>query len=227
MELERRYLPAGEGNALELRDDGGPVIRGISPPWNSPSVDLGGFTEQFSPSAFDRVLNRSKNDPRGRVDVVGLFNHDDNLVLSRTTNNSLSLSKESAGLGWEMRNLPDTQTARDVVSLLRAGLLYGASFGFIVSDKGQHWTEDTKGNPVRTITDADLFDVSVVTWPAYPASSAGLRSLAAWRQENLTAHEIAQREARQRDQAADIARSAAAHKAIVNIHLARLRSYAR
>jgi HK97 family phage prohead protease len=224
MELERRYLPAADGNALELRDDGGPVIRGISPPWNSPSVDLGGFTEQFSPSAFDRVLNRSRNDPRGRVDVVGLFNHDDNLVLSRTTNNSLGLSKEASGLGWEMRNLPDTQTARDVVSLLRAGLLYGASFGFIVSDKGQHWTEDTKGNPVRTITDADLFDVSVVTWPAYPASSAGLRSLAQWREENLTAAEIRDRVERDAERAA--ARQREIEASIVALKLARLRAYA-
>lgn len=224
MELERRYLPAADGNALELRDDGGPVIRGISPPWNSPSVDLGGFTEQFAPSAFDRVLNRSRNDPRGRVDVVGLFNHDDNLVLSRTTNNSLGLSKEASGLGWEMRNLPDTQTARDVVSLLRAGLLYGASFGFIVSDKGQHWTEDTKGNPVRTITDADLFDVSVVTWPAYPASSAGLRSLAQWRQENLTAAEIRDRVERDAERAA--ARQREIEASIVALKLARLRAYA-
>ena len=224
MELERRYLPAADGNALELRDDGGPVIRGISPPWNSPSVDLGGFTEQFAPSAFDRVLNRSRNDPRGRVDVVGLFNHDDNLVLSRTTNNSLGLSKEASGLGWEMRNLPDTQTARDVVSLLRAGLLYGASFGFIVSDKGQHWTEDTKGNPVRTITDADLFDVSVVTWPAYPASSAGLRSLAQWREENLTAAEIRDRVERDAERAA--ARQREIEASIVALKLARLRAYA-
>lgn len=224
MELERRYLAAADGNALELRDDGGPVIRGISPPWNSPSVDLGGFTEQFSPSAFDRVLNRSKNDPRGRVDVVGLFNHDDNLVLSRTTNGSLAMSKEAAGLGWEMRNLPDTQTARDVVSLLRAGLLYGASFGFIVSDKGQHWTEDAKGNPVRTITDADLFDVSVVTWPAYPASSAGVRSLAAWRQENLTAAEIRDRVERDADRAD--ARRREIDAAVAALKIARLRAYA-
>lgn len=225
MELERRYLPAADGNALELRDDGGPVIRGISPPWNSPSVDLGGFTEQFAPSAFDRVLGRSKNDPRGRVDVVGLFNHDENLVLSRTTNDSLGLSKEASGLGWEMRNLPDTQTARDVVSMLRAGLLYGASFGFIVAERGQHWTEDTKGNPVRTITDADLFDVSVVTWPAYPASSAGLRSLAQWRQENLTAAEIRDRVERDAERAAERARQIDA--SLANLKLARLKSYAR
>lgn len=225
MELERRYLSAVEGTALELRDEGGPVIRGISPPWNSLSVDLGGFTEQFSPSAFDRVLNRSKNDPRGRVDVVGLFNHDDNLVLSRTTNNSLTLSKETSGLGWEMRNLPDTQTARDVVSLLRAGLLYGASFGFIVADKGQHWTEDKAGNPVRTITDADLFDVSVVTWPAYPASSAGLRSLAAWREENLTAAEIRDRVERDAERAE--ARRRQMDATLADLKIARLRGYAK
>jgi HK97 family phage prohead protease len=186
MEPERRYLAVSdlgdEGLGLEERDGSPPKLRGIAPPWNSLSVDLGGFREQFSPSAFDRILSRSKNDPRPKPDVVGLFNHDDSLLLARTTNGTLRLSKEDRGLGWEMSDLPDTQAARDVLALVRAGLVTGASFAFTVADKGEHWTQDEKGNAVRTITDANLFDVSVVTRPAYPSSSVGLRSLEAWKQ---------------------------------------------
>lgn len=227
METERRYLDLATIDAFGLEErDGEPTkIRGIAPPWNSLSVDLGGFREQFAPSAFDRILDRSKNDPRPKPDVVGLFNHDDSLLLARTTAGTLTLRKEAGGLGWEMTNLPETQAARDVVALIRAGLVSGASFAFTVGEKGEHWSQDERGNSIRTITDANLFDVSVVTRPAYPNSSAALRSLEQWRRENLTAAEVAQVEERQADLEAD-QRRASIQRAIAAAHIARLKGYA-
>jgi HK97 family phage prohead protease len=223
MEAERRYLDLASvaGFGLEERDGEPAKLRGIAPPWNSLSVDLGGFREQFAPSAFDRLLDRAKNDPRPKPDVVGLFNHEDSLLLARTTAGTLRLSKEAGGLGWEMSNLPDTQAARDVLALVRAGLLTGASFAFTVADKGEHWSQDDKGNAIRTITDANLFDVSVVTRPAYPSSSVGLRSLEQWRRDNLMAAEVAQADQRKRDEEADRRR-----RLISDLRIARLRSYA-
>jgi HK97 family phage prohead protease len=190
MQPERRYLSVDEmgddGLGYEQRDDGGVTIRGISPPWNSLSVDLGGFREQFSPTAFDRILARHKNDPRGPVDVVGLFNHEDSQLLSRTTNGTLRLSKAATGLGAEM-DLPDTQLGRDLGTLIRTKTLFGASFAFSVSQTGEQWTQDEKGNAVRTVTDANLYDWSPVTRPAYPSSSVGLRSLEAWKEARAVA----------------------------------------
>jgi HK97 family phage prohead protease len=190
MQAERRYLSVDEmgddGLGYEQRDDGGVTIRGISPPWNSLSVDLGGFREQFSPTAFDRILARHKNDPRGPVDVVGLFNHEDSQLLSRTTNGTLRLSKAATGLGAEM-DLPDTQLGRDLGTLIRTKTLFGASFAFSVSQTGEQWTQDEKGNAVRTVTDANLYDWSPVTRPAYPSSSVGLRSLEAWKEARAVA----------------------------------------
>lgn len=170
---------------VESRCDNGGVtakLAGISPPWNSQSVDLGGFREVFVPSAFDKILGRHKNDPRGTADVVGLFNHDESQVLSRTTNGSLRLVKEDRGLAYEMGPLPNTQAARDLLTLVREGLVFGSSFAFTVSPKGEQWSEDERGNVTRTIVEASgLFDVSVVTRPAYPSSTVGLRSLDLWR----------------------------------------------
>ena len=190
MQAERRYLSVDEmgdeGLGLEQRADGGVTIRGISPPWNSLSVDLGGFREQFSPTAFDRILARHKNDPRGPVDVVGLFNHDDSQLLSRTTNGTLRLSKGATGLAAEM-DLPDTQLGRDLGTLIRTKTLFGASFAFSVSQAGEQWTQDEKGNAVRTVTDANLYDWSPVTRPAYPSSSVGMRSLEAWKEARAVA----------------------------------------
>lgn len=184
--MERRYLSFDDlgdaGLGIETRDGEPTKLRGISPPWDSLSVDLGGFREKFSPTAFDKIIGRHKNDPRGVADVVGLFNHDDNQVLARTTNGTLQLSKEASGLAYEM-TLPDTQLARDVAVLVRNKTLFGSSFAFTVADKGEQWIQDERGQPVRIIHEASgLFDVSVVTRAAYPSSTVGLRSLEAWKE---------------------------------------------
>lgn len=183
--MERRYLSFDDlgdaGLGIETRDGEPTKLRGISPPWDSLSVDLGGFREKFAPTAFDKIIGRHKNDPRGVADVVGLFNHDDNQVLARTTNGTLQLAKEASGLAYEM-TLPDTQLARDVAVLVRNRTLYGSSFAFTVSEKGEQWIQDDRGQPVRIIHEASgLFDVSVVTRAAYPSSSVGVRSLEAWK----------------------------------------------
>lgn len=184
--MERRYLSFDDlgdaGLGIETRDGEPTKLRGISPPWDSLSVDLGGFREKFAPTAFDKIIGRHKNDPRGVADVVGLFNHDDNQVLARTTNGTLQLSKEASGLAYEM-TLPDTQLARDVAVLVKNRTLYGSSFAFTVSEKGEQWIQDERGQPVRIIHEASgLFDVSVVTRAAYPSSSVGVRSLEAWKE---------------------------------------------
>lgn len=190
MQPERRYLSVDDGGlGVEQRADGGTTLRGISPPWDSLSVDLGGFREKFSPTAFDKILGRHKNDPRGPVDVVGLFNHDDSQLLARTTNGTLRLSKEPRGLGAEL-DLPGTQLGKDLAVLIRSKTLYGASFAFSVDAAGEQWTQDEKGTAIRTVTDAQLYDWSPVTRPAYPSSSVGLRSLEAWKAARaVAAHE--------------------------------------
>jgi HK97 family phage prohead protease len=183
--MERRYLSfadlGDDGLGIESRDGEPTRLRGISPPWDSLSVDLGGFREKFMPTAFDKIIGRHKNDPRGVADVVGLFNHDDNQVLSRTTNGTLRLEKQAAGLAYEM-DLPDTQLARDLKTLVAARTVFGSSFAFTTSEKGEQWVQDERGQPVRIIHEASgLFDISVVTRAAYPSSSVGLRSLEAWK----------------------------------------------
>jgi len=56
---ERRYLLTADhpdAIAVERRDDQPPQLVGISPPWESLSVDLGGFREKFSATAFDGLI---------------------------------------------------------------------------------------------------------------------------------------------------------------------------
>jgi hypothetical protein len=123
----------------------------------------GGF-ERVSPAAFNRALAE-------RQDVVLLVNHE-GLPLGRTTSGTLRLSVDERGLTID-NDLPDTTLARDVRELMGRGDLRSMSFGFIPTDGV---LEEVEGRQIRTITDLDLFDVSIVTHPAYAGTEVALRS---------------------------------------------------
>lgn len=182
--MERRYVPLGSDAVsvtVEERADGAPRLVGVSPPWRSLSLDLGGFREQFLPTAFDRVLASPT------LDVPFLFNHDDSRILARTTNGSLRIAKGERGLGYDA-TLVDTPTAAEALTLVRTRTVFGASFAFTTDTSGESWAEDESGNLIRTISEATgLFDISVVTRAAYPASSVSPRSIAAYREARQTA----------------------------------------
>lgn len=186
MQPERRYLELADDAVslcIEDRDGESPKIRGIAPPWDSLSVNLGGFREKFSATAFDKVLSKRK------LDVPLLFNHDDSKVLARTTNGTLRIEKTDKGLAFEADPVA-TQTAAEVVTLIRSKTIFGSSFAFTVEPKGETWQEDERGNVVRTISEASgLYDLSPVTRAAYPSSSIGVRSLPLWkRARGLVTH---------------------------------------
>lgn len=228
-EVERRYVPMGvEPIELEERSAASPLIKGVSPPFNSKSEDLGGFREIFAPTAFDKVVGRHRNDPRGGVDVVALFDHAGQPI-GRTTNDTLKLSISDRGLNYSI-DPPDTTLGRDILTLVRRRDLFGASFAFsLPASGGESWTQDGDGTATRTILEvANLWDVSVVTRPAYPQSSAALRSLQAWREEQLTAHEVEQLVEKQADEEADKRRrwSYALTAAAARLAAARLKAYA-
>lgn len=124
----------------------------------------GGF-ERVHPEAFDRAL-------RERQDVVLVVNHD-GLPLGRTSSGTLRLGVDEQGLTID-NDLPDTTLARDVRELMARGDLVSMSFGFIPRADS---IDTVEGRQIRTITDLDLFDVSIVTSPAYSDTDVSLRSM--------------------------------------------------
>lgn len=156
---EFRYL-AG----TELRAKGGNAIEGYAAVFNSQSEDLGGFRESIRPGAFSRAI-------REKQDVRCLFNHNSDTILGRTRSGTLRLLEDSTGLQFNC-DLPDTQAGRDVREMIRRGDINQCSFGFVAQD--DTWSRDGK---TRELVDVDLFDVSPVTYAAYPQTSVSARSL--------------------------------------------------
>jgi HK97 family phage prohead protease len=186
-QIERRYLSldaiGDDGLFVEEREGEAPKIRGIAPPWDSLSVDLGGFREKFASTSFDKILAKK------RLDVPLLFNHDDSQILARTTNGTLRISKADKGLAYEGDPVP-TADAEKVLTLIRTKTIFGSSFAFTVNPKGEEWVEDERGGVTRTVHEASgLYDVSPVTRAAYPSSSLSARSLPLWKRfRSVVAH---------------------------------------
>jgi HK97 family phage prohead protease len=90
-------------------------------------------------------------------------------------------------------DLPNTQVARDLAESVSRGDVSGSSFAFSVDKEGQQIERAKDGMTYRNIVDADLFDVSVVTYPAYESATSGIRS-AENVQEATEALEVWQRE---------------------------------
>lgn len=181
-------------SSLEVRaaaaEGGAKRIGGYAAMFNS-ETDIGGyFREKIAPGAFTKAI---------AGDVRGLFNHDASLLLGRTKAGTMRLSEDDKGLAYEI-DLPDTQAARDVAASLDRGDIDGSSFSFIATR--EEWDE-TQDPPLRTILEAELYDVGPVTFPAYGDTEAGMRSLEHARAErrvhNKTgaAGRIAARRARQ------------------------------
>lgn len=138
-------------------------VEGIACVFNQ-STDLGWYTEEIDRNAFDEC----KMD-----DVVLNFNHDNNMILARTTNGSLELSIDDEGL-HQKATIVDTSTGRDVLTLVKEGLISKMSFAFTIDEN--EWIEKKGEKDHRIITKiARLYDVSLVTFPAYNQTSAFAR----------------------------------------------------
>jgi len=166
--LERRSFPGDI--RIETRASGSPVIRGYAAVYNSLSDDLGGFRERVLPGCFRGCLDRG-------TDVRAFFNHDTSAILARRSAGNLRLFDDDNGLGYEI-DPPDTSTAIDLLENIRCGNIRESSFGFTCTR--QEWGREGEWM-TRDLVEADIFDVSPVTYPAYPDATVALRSLEAAR----------------------------------------------
>ena len=163
MPIEVRYYP------VELRvnrqEGEPPQIKGHAAVFNKLSEELWGFREKVAPGAFTKTLKKA--------DVRALFNHDPNFVLGRNKAKTLTLQEDENGLAFSVTP-PDTQWARDLMVSMERGDISQCSFGFqTVKDS---WDNTDPKDIIRTLEEVELFDVSVVTYPAYPQAKAQVRT---------------------------------------------------
>lgn len=175
--IERRTFTIKNVEARQA-EDGTMRLSGYAAVFNDDSVPLP-FIERIAPGAFRKTLSETP-------DVRLLINHE-GLPLARTKNGTLRLKEDETGLYMDA-DLPDTQAARDLYTLVERGDVDQMSFAFRVIR--QKWNE---GRTERTLTELSLADgdVSVVTYPAYPTTTVEAREqIAAARQAIKEGREI-------------------------------------
>jgi HK97 family phage prohead protease len=125
---------------------------------------FGAFRERIAPGAFDESLSRG-------TDVYASVNHDEERVLGRLSSGTLRMKPADDGITVEV-DAGDYTYARDLCVAIRRGDLRGMSFIFDVLE--DNW-ETRDGVPHRTVTKADIYEVSFVYFPAYEQTDAGMR----------------------------------------------------
>jgi HK97 family phage prohead protease len=143
-------------NKIEYRtsqtEEGKRIIEAIIP-YNSYSVDLGGYKEVITETAFNKTLGDKRN-------VYALFNHDDGKVLGSTRSNTLQLKSEDEGLFCRLE-LGNTTWANDCWEVINRNDCNTLSFGFIPRQV------ENRGN-TRYLKSVQLMEVSFcVSQPAY------------------------------------------------------------
>jgi HK97 family phage prohead protease len=173
-------LAGRQALAQRAEDDASGVqFRGLSIVFDSKSVDMG-FYEFMRPSSVDRTIAEG-------IDVRALWSHNADLTIGRQSAGTLRLRKVSQGLAVEID--PPRWASGYVESVQRRDVT-GQSFAFETVEDSW-WMED--GYPHREILDARIYEVSAVSWPAYPRTTLAVTRSDArseWTREQETAERL-------------------------------------
>ena len=157
--------------AIRQQEDGKPsrVITGYASKFDSWSEPIyGWFVEKIARGAFEKT---------DMSDVIMVFNHDISGVLARTTSGTRTLTVDEVGLRFEFDS-PETTLGNDMLELVRRGDISKCSFKFVVETDEWRYADDKNKleydeRTVKSI--AKLYDVSLVTYPAYKDTEASVR----------------------------------------------------
>lgn len=155
------------------------VIEGYFVVFNTQTELWPGAFEEVAPNALDKTLSN---------DVRALINHDTTLVLGRNKAGTLELKTDSRGLWGSIKINPNDTDAVNLYERVKRGDVDQCSFGFNVLSEETEWRDD--GTVKWKITEVDLHEVSVCTFPAY--EETGVQA----RQAEVTQHKEKQLEIR-------------------------------
>lgn len=161
---EMRVMQLRSGEFKTREDSGEMVIEGYFAVFNSDYEMWKGASESIAPGAFTSSVGG---------DIRGLTNHDTTLVLGRTKAHTLELKEDTHGLWGRITINPKDSDAVNTYERVKRGDVDQCSIGFIIRSEETDLRDD--GTIHWTITDMDLFEVSVCTFPAYEETGVSAR----------------------------------------------------
>ena len=166
MEMDRNIRQVRSvSSSFETRaDDAGMYIEGYFAVFNSNYEIFSNVTESIAPEAFDNTLGG---------DIKALCDHDTRLVLGRNKAGTLELRADSHGLWGRITINPNDGDAVNLYERVKRGDVDQCSFGFEIIKEESDFRDD--GSVHFTIREVKLYEVSVVTFPAYAETSVSAR----------------------------------------------------
>lgn len=147
----------------EGESEGEKIIEGYFAVFNSETELWKGAFEEIVPGAFDTLSD----------DIRGLINHDTAMVLGRTKSGSLTLKVDSKGLYGRIIINENDSDATNLYERVKRGDVDQCSIGFNVIQQKEDFRDD--GTIKWTLTEVELHEVSVVTFPAYEDTAVEAR----------------------------------------------------
>lgn len=141
------------------------IISGYFVVFNSETELYEGVFEEIAPESFENV---------DLSDIRALIDHETAKVLGRTKVGTLSLSVDEKGVYGEIKINENDTEAMNLYSRVQRGDVDQCSFGFNILDEEMEARED--GSYKFTIKSIELFEVSVVTFPAYADTAVEARN---------------------------------------------------
>jgi HK97 family phage prohead protease len=124
------------------------------------------FRERIAPGAFTESLKRN--------DVVALIGHDTGRVLGRTSAGTLKLRQDRVGLFFSLEVDTSTPSGQEALGTVRRQDVKGCSFaGRFLAEE---WQDGGEKLPLRTVTEIDLYEITLTAFPAYKTTDASVRS---------------------------------------------------
>jgi HK97 family phage prohead protease len=145
-------------------------LRGLAIPYNrlsdNPIQGMPDIKERILPGAFTKSLESKR-------DVMMLWNHELKYIFGRTSRATLSLSETNEGVSFD--NVPpESGWAKDLIPSIKRGDYTNMSFSFKDDVKPGMTLED--GKYVRNVSQATLYEISLVPFAVYETTSIGMRS---------------------------------------------------
>lgn len=162
--MERRYMHMHD---ITTRDDtdGDLYLEGYFAVFNEDYNVWNGATESIAPGAFDDSVSG---------DVRALYNHNDDLILGRTSAGTLELKQDSRGLWGRIKMNRNDSDAMNAYARIQRGDITGCSFGFDIESENTDYRDD--GTVHWTITKVNpLYEVSPCVFPAYEQTNVSAR----------------------------------------------------
>ena len=159
-----RVLQLRSGEFKTREDSEEMTIEGYFAVFNSNYEIWEGASESIAPGAFTSSIGG---------DIRGLTNHDTTLVLGRTKAHTLELKEDSHGLWGKITINPKDSDAVNTYERVKRGDVDQCSIGFMIRSEETDFGAD--GSIHWTITDVELFEVSVCTFPAYEETGVSAR----------------------------------------------------